>query len=61
MLIPLTAAVRKRHFHEDIHNKLMQAYDVVPAWWYVATLVINGLAAGTLHGIQRSLHQFHIK
>ncbi|KAJ9116430.1 hypothetical protein QFC22_004872 [Naganishia vaughanmartiniae] len=50
----IVQAVRRRHFHEDIHNKLMQAYDVVPTWWYVATLVINGLAAGCITAISNT-------
>jgi hypothetical protein len=39
-------AIMKRHVHEDIHNKLMQAYDTVPNSWYIGTLVIN-ICAGS--------------
>ncbi|KAJ9103316.1 hypothetical protein QFC20_004793 [Naganishia adeliensis] len=37
-------AIRKRHLHEDIHNKLMQAYESVPTSWYLGTLALNLLA-----------------
>ncbi|KAI5450685.1 hypothetical protein NCC49_002941 [Naganishia albida] len=40
-------AIRKRHLHEDIHNKLMQAYESVPTSWYLGTLAVN-LLAGTI-------------
>lgn len=55
------SAVRKRHFHEDIHNKLMQAYDAVPTWWYIATLLINGMAAGTLDKSRKTVHGSTLK
>lgn len=38
----------KRHVHEDIHNKLMQAYDIVPTSWYLGTLVVN-IVAGSAY------------
>ncbi|KAJ9099235.1 hypothetical protein QFC21_004115 [Naganishia friedmannii] len=50
----IVQAVARRHFHEDIHNKLMQAYDAVPTWWYIATLVINGMAARCITAISNT-------
>lgn len=39
-------ALSKRTVHEDIHNRLMEAYEEVPSRWYLLTLGGN-LAAAT--------------
>jgi hypothetical protein len=39
-------ALARRTKHDDIHNRLMQAYEPVPNSWYIVTLGTTFAAAG---------------
>lgn len=48
-------ALSKRTVHEDVHNKLMEAYEEVPSRWYLLTLAGNLVAATALVMVSRSV------